>query len=687
MTGRRVISVLVVLAVIAAVVVGVLSTQGGEEDRAERSDSDSLTTTVVERRDLAEYAELTGELDYAEPVTLTTASSGVLSFLAPEGAVIAQGERLYEVVNDPTADDRANVLARLESTQDALLNARERLSEAQAGPSEADIASARSSVDEARERREQIDEAPGRAEIDAAEANVLTARQALSDLRDPAEAALSSARAQLASAEADLADLLASPTQADIDSAEASLRVAEADLADLLEPPSEAEIASARAAVLSAEENVDLHYTGAALATAEAQLAQAREALDDLLAGPSQATIDRAEAAVVVAQQTLDDVMEGPSEADIDAARAAVLSATESLDDLENPTEAALARAAADLANAEEALEDLFESPSQTEIDSADAAVLAAEEALADLLDGTSEDEFAVLEQSVDSAEAALAAAEADQSALEDLVGSRVVMYGAMPVYRTMTEGMSGGDIAQLEQNLLDLGYAESEDFTADGVFDEATADAVRAWQSDTGRTLDAAVGPDDIIFVPGPVQISSWTPGVEIGGEVLSGAAVATLTVIEAPVNGEMITTQRVVASLLLADRDLLAEGDSVNVELPDGEDISGTVVDINPAPVTDAQTGENSVEATINLLAPASEVWIGATVQVEVTETLIEDALVVPATALLALVEGGYAVEVVGDDGSVRLIGVDPGLFVDGDVEVSASGLDAGMRVVIPR
>ena len=174
---------------------------------------------------------------------------------------------------------------------------------------------------------------------------------------------------------------------------------------------------------------------------------------------------------------------------------------------------------------------------------------------------------------------------------------------------------------------------------------------------------------------------------GVEVGQQLAVGASLASLTVIEAPVDGRMSTTQRVVAMVPLSDRDLVSEGITVNVELPDGTDIGGVVTAINPSPVFDDQTGENAVEVTILLAEPASEVWIGATTDVEITETLIEDALVVPATALLALVEGGYAVEVVAEDGSVRLVGVETGLFVDGDVEVRSPELTAGTSVVVPR
>ena len=53
---------------------------------------------------------------------------------------------------------------------------------------------------------------------------------------------------------------------------------------------------------------------------------------------------------------------------------------------------------------------------------------------------------------------------------------------------------------------------------------------------------------------------------------------------------------------------------------------------------------------------------------------------------TALLALAEGGYAVEVVDAQGTTTLVAVDPGLFADGFVEVTSTGLEPGMVVLVP-
>ena len=64
------------------------------------------------------------------------------------------------------------------------------------------------------------------------------------------------------------------------------------------------------------------------------------------------------------------------------------------------------------------------------------------------------------------------------------------------------------------------------------------------------------------------------------------------------------------------------------------------------------------------------------------------VNNALVVPVDALLALAGGGYAVEEVSPGGRHHLVGVSLGPFDDasGLVQVSGSGLAVGQRVVVP-
>ena len=529
-------------------------------------------------------------------------------------------------------------------------------------PDSADYADARAQLARAADSFSQLLAGPAQADVDAAEAAVLAARQTVEDLQNPSEAALADARSRVAQAEQNLADLLAGATQADIDSAEAAVLAARQGVEDL-QNPSEAALADARSRVAQAEQN-----------------------LADLLAGAPQSDIDTAEAAVATAFETFSDRLAGATVADVDAAEAAVLAARQTVEDLQNPSEAALADARSRVAQAEQNLVDLLAGPSQADIDSAEAAVLVAGEALRDLLDPLAPDEVAVLEQAVTGAQAALVRARGDVADLADGDRVQVVMYGSAPAFRTMARGDEGPDVRQLEENLASLGFGDTSGFSVDGTFDEATEEAVRAWQRSLGTYVDGAVGMADVLFVSGRVRIGSWQPGIEVGQDIIAGTPLAGLTAIEAPTGGVMATTQRVVAQLPLAERDLLAEGDTVNVEFPDNSDVAGTVVLINPAPLTNAQ-GEGFVEVTITLAEAAPVVWIGASVDVEIVKTLVPDALVVPATALLALVEGGYAVEVVQRDGTTVLVGVETGLFADGDVVVRATGLQEGATVVVPR
>ena len=590
----------------AALVTGIRSTS----DDGDQAQEVTLTTTPVERRDLAEYLEISGTLDYAAAVTLTARSSGVLGELAAEGAIVDRGEPLYIVLHSPTAAETADAQQRLEAAQNGLLGAEEQLSDALAGVSEAGLASARATLAEAVERRDELVEPVSTADLAAAEATVLAARQALEDLQNPTEAALADTRSRLAQAEQNLADLLTGPTQADVNSAEAALLVAFERVADLLA---------------------------------------------------------------------------GATPADIDTAEAAILTATEVLHDLQNPTEAAIADARSRLAQAEQNLADLLAGAAPADIEAAGAAVLVAEEALRDLLNPLTPDELVALEQSVASGRAALAQAHSDVADLSDGYRALVVMYGSTPAYRTMSLGDAGADVAQLEENLLALGFGDVDGFAADGSFDEVTEAAVRAWQRSTGAYVDGTVTVADVLFVTGRTQVGSWQEGIELARNVADGTNLATVTATEAPAGGAMTTTQRVVALLPLSERDLLDEGDVVNVELPDNTDVAGTVVLINPTPVSDG--GESLVEVTITLAEAAPAVWIGASVDVEIVETLVRDALVIPATALLALVEGGYAVEVLQADGTTHLVGVETGLFADGDVEVRAAGLEEGTPIVVPR
>ncbi|MXY01435.1 MAG: hypothetical protein F4Y66_01165 [Acidimicrobiales bacterium] len=656
-------AVVAVVGVAAAVVILLISgaDNGGSVDQAEETE---ISTVTVTQRDLTEYLEISGTLDYEGTVTLTSRDNGVLMHLADEGTILRQGEQIYLVRYEPSEAETARVLAGVASARDALSAAADKLDAATSGPDEADAAAARAAVAEAVEARDRLIEPPSPAEISSAQAAVAAASEALDALDNPTAGDLAAAGAEIATAEARLADLRAGPSAAEVNSAQAAVQTAKQALADLRAGSSEAEIDTAEAARLAAWERLR----------------------DELQRSDNNVDIELARAELLTAEEALADLLAGPTDAEIDDAEAQVLAATERLDLLENPTEAQYAQARADLDTAEEALIDLRTGPTRAEIDAADADMLSAEQTLADLLAEVTPAELAALEAAVASAEAELVSAQADLADHGEMYRPLYLMYGTSPAYRNMTMGLEGPDIRQLEENLASLGFGDDA-FAVDGVFDEHTAAAVQGWQQETGQHIDGMVSTADVLFVAGPSVVGSWEPGVEIGQELAAGRTLASLTAVETPERAGMTTTQRVAANLPLSDRDLVSVGIEVNVELPDDTDVTGSVSAINPAPVLDTQTGENYVEVTILLSEPASPTWIGATVTVEITQTLIPDALVLPATALLALVEGGSAVEVLDANGSVRLVGVETGLFVDGDVEVISPELEAGMRIVVPR
>ncbi|WP_066364590.1 peptidoglycan-binding protein [Herbidospora mongoliensis] len=239
------------------------------------------------------------------------------------------------------------------------------------------------------------------------------------------------------------------------------------------------------------------------------------------------------------------------------------------------------------------------------------------------------------------------------------------LMYGTTPMYRPLSNGVSGRDVLQLERNLEALGYDPG---TVDHDFTWSTQVAVQDWQEDRNLDETGVVGPEQVVIASGAVRVA----GVTAEAGMPAGRSVITTT-----------GTKRVVhVDLAASDQQLARLGAAVTLETPDGRTGKGRITSIGTVARPPAQEGG---EATVDVEITAAG-GLGrfdqAPVDVALTSETREDVLSVPVEALLALREGGYGVQV--EKGAAVV--VTTGLFAAGRVEIEGPGLAEGMKVQVP-
>jgi hypothetical protein len=274
---------------------------------------------------------------------------------------------------------------------------------------------------------------------------------------------------------------------------------------------------------------------------------------------------------------------------------------------------------------------------------------------------------------------------------LYEVDGTPVTLfYGATPVWRALSVGVAAGrDVAQLDRNLIALGYGAG--LVVSDYYTGATAYAVGLWQAARGLPVTGTVPLGQVAYASGPLRITGVTP--VLGSPPQPGTSIMTAT---SPV-------PVVLADVPVGQEYLVKAGDSVTVTLPDGVSTTPGVV-TSVASVASAGgsasggggaaaeqssgpgSSQDTVAITVRLTDPdAAGNLDQAPVTVNIVSAQARDVLAVPVSALVALAGGGYAVDVV-QGAAAHLVAVQTGLFSRTLVQVNGARLAVGMTVEVP-
>ncbi len=238
-------------------------------------------------------------------------------------------------------------------------------------------------------------------------------------------------------------------------------------------------------------------------------------------------------------------------------------------------------------------------------------------------------------------------------------------------------EPTSGADVLQLEEALIALGYDANGALDADGVYTPETTQAILDFQENTGLEIDGIINLGEIIFLPSEVriknQIASKGSNASAGSDIL----------------GISLSEKTVQVDLPADEQGTLSVGDAVTIEMPDNTEVPAFVIFISQTAIS----GQNEWDpATFEVRIAFDDPGVAAgldeaPVDVIVVSNSVEDVLAVPVSALVALLEGGYAVEVLRENGQIELIAVEVGFFSTNNmIEITSGALEPGDQVVVP-
>jgi hypothetical protein len=249
-----------------------------------------------------------------------------------------------------------------------------------------------------------------------------------------------------------------------------------------------------------------------------------------------------------------------------------------------------------------------------------------------------------------------------------------VLLYGRVPAWRNLGEGVTGADVSQLNHDLVALRDAARSEISTAGwdYFSWETAYGVQKLEEHLGASSPpGSLLLGQVVFEPEAIRVTQVTGslGGPAGGPVLAATS----------------DRHQVSIPLDASQQSQVKAGDTVTVTLPDGKTTPGVVSSVGTVAVTSGST--TTIPVQVKLTDPGAAGTLDqAPVTVSITTGTAPNALAVPVTALLAQSSGGYVVEVVGAGSTRRYVPVRPGLFDDASGLVQVSGaLTPGQRVVV--
>jgi hypothetical protein len=255
------------------------------------------------------------------------------------------------------------------------------------------------------------------------------------------------------------------------------------------------------------------------------------------------------------------------------------------------------------------------------------------------------------------------------------------LLYGRVPAWRTLQQGIRGGDVHELNHDLAALGYANSGYISALGwdYFSWETAYALERLQDAAGQRETGQLTLGQAVVEPGALRVSALSAslGSPAAGQIFTATSA------------RPVVTIRLDAS----EQSEVKTGDTVSVTMPDGTPTPGVISSVGK--VASGTGGSATITVGVRLLRLKAAGGLDqAPVTVIITTGSVKNALVVPVDALLAQAKGGgdagggYAVEVVGASGTHHLVPVSVGMFDNaaGLVQVSGPALAVGQHVVVP-